>query len=174
MEIQHRHAPRKLDVLSLGRERGSWGMKASILQDHAPCGEAAASERSEALLLVPVSAGELIDKMTILAIKTDRVRHVQKRLMAAQELALLKGVAAPLLADPAIAPLMAELTQVNLALWRIEDSLRAHEQRQVFDKEFVELARKVYFTNDERARLKNEVNAAAGCALIEVKEHPEY
>lgn len=149
-------------------------MKASILRDHAPCDEVAASARSEALLLIPVSAGELIDKITILAIKTERVRHVQKRLMAAQELALLNGVAAPLLGDPAIAPLMAELTRVNLALWQIEDCLRACEQRQVFDADFIELARKVYFTNDERARLKNQVNVAAGCPLAEVKQHPQY
>jgi hypothetical protein len=94
--------------------------------------------------------------------------------MAAQELALLNGVAAPLLAAPAIAPLMVELTRVNLELWQIEDMLRAHEQRQVFDRDFVELARQVYFTNDERARIKNEVNTAAGCVLVEVKEHPEY
>ena len=149
-------------------------MKASILRERAPRDEGAARPSSQAPLLVPISAGELIDKITILAIKAERVRHIHKRRMAGRELALLQDVAAPLLAAPAITPLMAELKRVNLALWEIEDVLRAHEQRQVFDRDFVELARKVYFTNDERARLKNEVNAAAGCALVEVKEHPEY
>ncbi len=149
------------------------GMKASNLRKRTPLRAANASAFTEPLL-APVSAGELIDKITILAIKTERVQNVQKRLMAAQELALLHLTAGPLLADPAVASLMAALSQVNLALWNIEDALRACEQRQFFDAEFIELARKVYFTNDERARLKNAVNAAAGSALIEVKEHPEY
>ncbi len=140
----------------------------------------AAPESKDAnALLILVSAGELIDKITILAIKTQRVRHPQKRLMAAQELALLRRAAAPLLrggTEPAvaIAPLLARLAAVNLALWEIEDNLRAMEQAQDFGARFVELARSVYRSNDERARLKNAISAAAGCDLMEVKQHPEY
>ena len=130
-------------------------------------------------LSIPVSAGELIDKITILAIKTERVRNAPKRLMAAGELALLQSAAAPLLAADAamaaeIAPLMARLKGVNQALWDVEDDLRAMERRQDFGAAFVERARSVYRINDERARLKNAISAAAGCDLREVKEHPDY
>lgn len=145
--------------------------------------EAAANETAVAneagIALIPVSAGELIDKITILAIKTERVQNVQKRLIAARELALLQRAATPLLGDetgPAgeIAPLMARLAAVNRTLWEVEDSLRAMERGQDFGARFVELARGVYRANDERARLKNAISAAAGCSLSEVKEHPDY
>ncbi len=140
---------------------------------------AALESEDASALLIPVSAGELIDKITILAIKTQRVRHPQKRLMAARELALLQRAAAPLLQDETgpragIAPLLERLAAVNLALWEIEDDLRAMERTQDFGARFVELARSVYRSNDERARLKNAISAAAGCDLMEVKEHPEY
>jgi hypothetical protein len=126
---------------------------------------------------IPVSAGELIDKVTILSLKTQRVRNAQKRLMAAQELALLQQAAGPMRAADAtgeIAALAGRLEAVNGALWDIEDSLRAMERAGDFGSAFIEAARKVYRLNDERARLKNAVNAAAGCALMEVKEHPDY
>jgi len=131
------------------------------------------------VLLIPISAGELIDKITILSIKTQRVRHPQKRLMAAQELALLERAAAPLLQVETglaaeIASLLERLAAVNLTLWEIEDSLRAMEQAQDFGARFVDLARSVYRSNDERAQLKNAISAVAGSALSEVKEHPEY
>jgi hypothetical protein len=126
---------------------------------------------------IPVSAGELIDKITILSLKTQRVRNLQKRLMAAQELALLQRAAEPIRAADAtgqIAALAARLEAINGALWDVEDSLRAMERAQDFGAAFIEAARKVYRLNDERARLKNAVNAAAGCVLMEVKEHPDY
>jgi hypothetical protein len=107
------------------------------------------------------------------------VQNVQKRLIAARELALLQRAAAPLLwldASPAmkIVPLMARLAAVNRALWEVEDSLRAMERTQDFGAGFVELARSVYRTNDERARLKNAISAAAGSSLSEIKQHPDY
>lgn len=140
---------------------------------------AEAVEIKPGIALIPVSAGELIDKITILAIKTERVQNVQKRLIAARELALLQRAAAPLLggenaAAAEIAPLMAQLATVNRALWEVEDSLRAMERGQDFGPGFVELARSVYRINDERARLKNAISAAAGSSLSEVKEHPQY
>ncbi|WP_296708140.1 DUF6165 family protein [Rhodoblastus sp.] len=126
---------------------------------------------------IPVSVGELIDKITILSLKTQRVRNVQKRLMAAQELALLHEAVGPMRAADAtgeIAALAARLEVVNGALWDVEDSLRAMERAGDFGAGFVEAARKVYRFNNERARLKNAVNAAVGCVLMEVKEHPDY
>jgi hypothetical protein len=126
---------------------------------------------------IPVSAGELIDKITILSLKTQRVRNAQKRLMAAQELNSLRQAAGPIRAADAtgeIAALTLRLEAVNGALWDVEDSLRAMESARDFGAGFIEAARSVYRLNDERARLKNAVNAAAGCALMEVKEHPDY
>lgn len=135
----------------------------------------AAEETS--IVKIPVSAGELIDKITILALKTRRVRNAQKRLMAARELALLQRAAAPLRAadsSGAIAALTRRLDAVNAALWDVEDFLRVRESAGDFGAAFIEAARKVYRLNDERARLKNAVSAAAGCTLAEVKEHPDY
>jgi hypothetical protein len=136
-----------------------------------------AAPRDTFAVTIPVSAGELIDKITILSLKIQRVRNVQKRLMAAQELALLHEAAGPMRAEDAtgeIVALAARLEAVNGALWDVEDSLRAMEGAGDFGAGFIEAARKVYRLNDERARLKNAVNAAAGCALMEVKEHPDY
>lgn len=135
----------------------------------------AAEETS--VVTIPVSPGELIDKITILALKTRRVRNAQKRLMAARELALLQRAAAPLRAadaSGAIAALTRRLDDVNAALWDVEDSLRRMEGAGDFGPCFIEAARKVYRLNDERARLKNAVSAAAGCTLAEVKDHPDY
>ena len=136
-----------------------------------------ASQQDSALVTIPVSAGELIDKIVILTLKTRRVRHAPKRLMAANELALLQDAAAPMRAADAgreIAALEGRLEQINGALWDVEDFLRARERDRDFGPAFVEAARQVYRLNDERARLKNAVNAAVGCALVEVKEHPDY
>jgi hypothetical protein len=140
---------------------------------------AAAAANEAGIALIPVSAGELIDKITILAIKTERVQNVQKRLIAARELALLQRAAAPLLGDETgsaaeIAPLMARPAAVNRTLWEVKDSLRAMERGQDFGARFVELARGVYRANDERARLKNAISAAAGSSLREVKQHADY
>ncbi|WP_294541332.1 DUF6165 family protein [uncultured Rhodoblastus sp.] len=137
------------------------------------------AEIESGVVLIPVSAGELIDKITILAIKTERVQNLQKRRIAARELTLLQRAAAPLLDGATslagtIGPLMARLASVNRTLWEVEDGLRAMERAQTFDARFVELARSVYRTNDERARLKNAIAAAAGSWLSEVKEHPDY
>ena len=135
----------------------------------------AAEARS--VVTIPVSAGELIDKITILALKTRRVRNAQKRLMAARELALLQRAAAPVRAADTsgeIAALTRRLDEVNAALWDVEDLLRRMEGAADFGPCFIEAARKVYRLNDERARLKNAVSAAAGCTLAEVKEHPDY
>ncbi len=143
-------------------------MRAGVARATKPAPRREAAE----IALVPVSAGELIDKIAILTIKTERARNAHKRLLAAQELALLREAAAPLLEGElagAIAPLKARIKAVNLALWQVEDDLRALERAQDFGARFIELARKVYRANDERARLKNEINAAAGGSLMEAK-----
>ncbi len=126
-------------------------------------------------ILVPVSFGELLDKISILQIKSERIRDAQKRANVLQE---LQALSAQWQAHPqaALAPgaLLAELKQVNEALWDIEDRIRDCERDQDFGAEFVRLARAVYFTNDERARIKRELNLLLGSSLVEEKSYADY
>ena len=121
--------------------------------------------------LAPVSWGELLDKITILEIKADRIADPAARANVGRELALLREVAAPVLPQPGLAPLVEDLRRVNGALWRIEDDIRAKEAAAQFDSGFIKLARSVYLTNDERAALKREINALLGSELVEEKYH---
>lgn len=134
----------------------------------------AAPRDAVGLLNIPVTAGELIDKITILTLKTRRVQNPQKKLVAAQELGLLRRISTALPWLDEVAELALTLEDVNAALWDVEDRLRDLERQEKFDEEFVEAARSVYRLNDERARLKNAISAAAGCVIYEVKEHPAY
>jgi hypothetical protein len=123
---------------------------------------------------VPVSWGELLDKITILEIKTERLGGVEARANAAKELDLLREIAAPAIAcGPAVA-LVAHLKQLNQALWDIEDHIRDHERAGDFGPGFVELARSVYRHNDQRGALKREINLALGSVLIEEKSYKPY
>lgn len=123
-------------------------------------------------LRVPVSWGELLDKITILEIKADRIADAGKRANVARELAELRGVRDASGADlTAVAGAVAGLRAVNETLWEIEDAIRRHERHRDFGPAFVELARRVYITNDERARLKRAVNDALGSELVEEKSY---
>jgi hypothetical protein len=124
----------------------------------------------------PVSWGELIDKITILEIKAERLSTVEARANAAKELALLRGIAGPVLdeAHPEIAILAAQLKTVNETLWDIEDRIRDHERASLFDQAFIDLARSVYQRNDERGRVKREINLALGSGLVEEKSYRPY
>lgn len=121
---------------------------------------------------VPVSWGELIDKITILEIKVERLDTQSARANALRELELLRAIAAPVLADGH--PLVSRLKSLNQALWDIEDRIRDHERTGDFGPGFVELARSVYRHNDERGVLKREINLALGSALIEEKSYKPY
>jgi len=123
---------------------------------------------------VPVSWGELLDKIVILEIKTERLTEPLARANAAKELELLLKVAQPILASGQAAAPMASLKLVNQALWEIEDRIRDHERAGDFGPAFVELARLVYRRNDERGALKREINLALGSALIEEKSYKPY
>jgi hypothetical protein len=127
------------------------------------------------LISVPVSFGELLDKITILEIKAERITDPAKLTNVRRELELLESTwrAAPE-SKLDIADLYAALKAVNLRLWIIEDDIRMHERRQAFDPEFVRLARAVYFENDERARIKREINVKLGSALVEEKSYQDY
>ncbi|HTW74145.1 MAG TPA: hypothetical protein VMD56_04395 [Steroidobacteraceae bacterium] len=153
-------------------------------------------------ILVPISAGELLDKISILRIKARRIAEPDKLLNVRRELALLEATwqrsygasaatttatttaatttgAADSAADvaapaPPLAAELAALEAVNAALWDIEDRIRAHEAQRRFDAEFIELARAVYLRNDERAAIKRRLNVLLGSPIIEEKSYQPY
>jgi hypothetical protein len=122
--------------------------------------------------MVPVSWGELLDKITILEIKSERMEDAAKRANVVTELTLLSGIAGAARAQAAA--LTADLKAVNEALWEIEDQIRDKELAQAFDAEFVRLARAVYVTNDQRAELKRQINQKLGSRLVEEKSYKPY
>ena len=126
-------------------------------------------------ILVPVSFGELLDKLAILQIKSERMTDAAKLATVRNELTALETTWA---AHPAsrqdIAALRADLKAVNERLWVIEDDIRLQEKAQAFDAEFIRLARAVYFENDIRARVKKDINLALGSAYVEEKSYQDY
>jgi hypothetical protein len=123
--------------------------------------------------LVPVSFGELVDKLTILEIKVERIGDAEKRRHAEREHALLQQVLEAALpdAEAEIGGLRQDLRALNLVLWEVEDALREKERMAAFDADFIKLARSVYQHNDQRARLKLDVNRRCNSALVEVKSY---
>jgi len=126
-------------------------------------------------VLVPVSPGELLDKITILRIKVARIQDAAKLANVKLELSLLEqtwkdsGAAAHDVALDERA-----LANVNGQLWDIEDRIRDKEAHQTFDREFIELARAVYISNDERAAIKKRINLQLGSRIIEEKSYKQY
>ena len=126
-------------------------------------------------ILVPISPGELLDKITILRIKSARMtdetklRNVRVELDALEQTWRESGAAIP-----AVAADEAALQKVNEELWDIEDRIRDKERAGEFDAVFIELARAVYVTNDERARFKKNINMTLGSRLVEEKSYPPY
>ena len=124
---------------------------------------------------VPVSFGELLDKIAILQIKSERMADPVKLANVRSELAALEQA---WMAHPAaggdIVGLRAQLKAVNERLWVIEDDIRIKEKAQAFDDDFIRLARSVYFENDERARIKKDINLALGSAYVEEKSYQDY
>ena len=126
-------------------------------------------------LQVPVSVGEVLDKITILQIKLAHIPDANKRVNIQNELdALLPLLAGDGFTTDEMQGLMAELKSVNEALWDIEDDIREKEAVKSFDAEFIKLARAVYVTNDKRAEIKKQINLASGSALIEEKSYESY
>jgi hypothetical protein len=124
---------------------------------------------------VEVSWGEMLDKVTILQIKTERIQDAAKVANVRRELDALSGERARALAlAPAVAGLERELKGVNEALWDIEDEIRDCERRKDFGARFVELARAVYVTNDQRSVVKRRLNDALGSDLVEEKSYQAY
>ena len=124
---------------------------------------------------VPVSFGELLDKIAILQIKSERMSDEAKLVNVRNELSALELT---WMAHPAaghnIVELRAQLKAVNERLWVIEDDIRIKEKAQEFDAEFIKLARSVYFENDDRARIKKDINLALGSSYVEEKSYQDY
>ncbi|MBC8426540.1 hypothetical protein H8E07_20685 [bacterium] len=126
-------------------------------------------------LKVDVSIGELLDKLTILEIKSERIHDAAKTTNIQKELRILRETwaASPYSATDVSAQI-AQLKTINETLWEIEDDLRRLEAEQRFDDEFVRLARAVYRQNDIRAALKKDLNTLLGSELVEVKSYVDY
>ena len=126
-------------------------------------------------LKVEVSVGEFLDKMAILEIKSERIKSEEKLVNVHRELEMLRGTwaASPLSATDT-GDLLPRLKAVNERLWEIEDNIRRQESAGTFGEEFIRLARSVYEENDERARIKYDLNKLLGSDLVEEKEYPDY
>lgn len=127
-------------------------------------------------ILVPVSAGELLDKISILKIKLEKITQEEKLKHIKDELSALEKVSAGLNVanNPALNEQFENLIRINKKLWKIEDDIRGKERVKKFDEEFIELARAVYHSNDERSRIKNEINKLTNSDIVEVKGYEEY
>jgi hypothetical protein len=126
-------------------------------------------------ILVPLSPGELLDKITILRIKVARIQDATKLANVKLELSLLEEIwkdAGGTQHDVALDE--RALENVNERLWDIEDRIRDKEARQIFDRDFIELARAVYICNDERAAIKKRINLQLGSRLVEEKSYKQY
>ena len=126
-------------------------------------------------ILVPISPGELLDKITILRIKSARIVDEAKLANVHRELSRLQASRVAVLgADADLAVEETALERVNAELWDIEDRIREHEAQQRFDADFIQLARAVYLRNDERAALKRRINLKLQSALVEEKSYRPY
>ncbi len=126
-------------------------------------------------IAVPVSPGELIDKLTILEIKSERMSDAKKLANVKLELNLLSDTWAK--SDYAkidISTEWSELKRINAELWDIEDQIRDEERHQRFGDEFIRLARAVYFINDDRAAVKRQINDKLGSKIVEEKSYASY
>ena len=124
---------------------------------------------------VQISWGELLDKMTILEIKVQRLNSQVATEKIRGELAVLSSTANDILSEqPYLVTLKEQLKSVNEVLWDIEDKIRAKEAAKSFDQQFIELARSVYINNDKRGDLKRQINALLNSDFAEVKQYASY
>ena len=126
------------------------------------------------MVIIPVSVGELIDKLSILFVKQMKVINEEKLSFINKEFELIYNMSSIYLEDENILSLYRQLIDVNLNLWNIEDELRTIETTKNFDSNFIELARKVYYINDDRFLLKNKINESTNSEVREQKDYIEY
>ena len=126
-------------------------------------------------ILSEISAGELLDKISILEIKLEKIKDNTSQKEINKEYKILKEVQnSNIETNEKIQKLFEEIKKVNLKLWNIEDKIRICEKNKDFGKEFVELAREVYFNNDKRSKIKSDINKMLGSNLIEIKQYVRY
>ena len=122
-----------------------------------------------------ISAGELFDKISILEIKKNKIKDKSKRNIVLKELgSLQEAVNENIEKSKSLLKLYKKLKSVNLKLWKIEDDIRDCERKRNFGDKFIKLARAVYFTNDERSRVKNKINSLTKSNISEVKSYKKY
>ena len=126
------------------------------------------------MITIPVSVGELIDKLSILRVKQTKITNPDKLTYVNKEFELLYNFSSVYFNNEDISKLYHELVETNSKLWDIEDKLRVLETEKNFESEFIEFARGVYYTNDKRFVLKNEINERTSSEIREVKEYVEY
>ena len=126
-------------------------------------------------LKVPISLGELIDKITILRIKSNKINSSEAQKNIRLELEKLEHILnTKMLINTNLKNFQIKLSKINQTLWDIEDQLREKEREKKFDKKFISLARMVYYKNDERAKIKRMINKSFGSELIEEKSYTQY
>ena len=126
------------------------------------------------LINTPISLGELVDKISILMIKKKNISDSIKIDHVTKELEFLQKTLKKYISEDEINEFLLKLVNINSKLWDIEDDIRECERKKLFDQTFIDLARSVYFTNDERAKVKNDINKTFGSELVEVKSYEEY
>ncbi len=126
------------------------------------------------LINTPISLGELVDKISILIIKKKNISDSIKLQHVNKELEYLHKTLKKYISEDKINEFLLKLVNINSKLWDIEDDIRECERKKLFDQTFIDLARSVYFTNDERAKVKNDINKTFGSELVEVKSYEEY
>lgn len=126
------------------------------------------------IISIPVSLGELIDKISILHIKNINIKDEEKLKLIREELELLNQTLNKHIKNNDIQNYLDSLIEINSKLWVIEDDIRDCERKKKFDQTFIDLARSVYFTNDKRSEVKLEINKKFGSKIIEVKSYEEY
>jgi len=126
------------------------------------------------LINTPISLGELVDKISILIIKQKNITDETKLDHVKKELDFLQKTLMNYVQHEKVNNYLENLININSKLWNIEDDIRECERKKIFDQSFIDLARSVYFTNDERAKVKNDINKTFGSELVEVKSYEEY
>ncbi len=126
------------------------------------------------LINTPISLGELVDKISILIIKQKNIIDKAKLEYVNKEFEYLQKTLIKYVQQEEINKYLNDLVLINSRLWKIEDDIRECERNKKFDQKFIDLARKVYFTNDERAKVKNDINKGFGSELVEVKSYEDY
>jgi len=126
-------------------------------------------------IIVEVSIGELLDKITILEIKLEKIKSPEKLKFISNEHSILKKeLESNVLADDKLDDLFLSLKKINAKLWTIEDEKRQCEKEKDFGEKFIKLSRDVHFLNDDRAKIKLEINNHSGSTIKEIKEYTNY